>query len=114
MQRRKGKLGAGLGKTTGWIHRAQLKKRGVTMLAEVAYDKVDDAGLHIQVAGESQVLDVDHVVVCAGQLSFVPLLEPLEKAGVKVKIIGGAKLAAELDARRAIREGMEAAIALSQ
>ncbi|MED5371397.1 MAG: NADPH-dependent 2,4-dienoyl-CoA reductase [Myxococcota bacterium] len=110
MQRSKGKPGAKLGKTTGWIHRATLKQRGVEMLSEVAYEKVDDAGLHITVAGKPRVLEVDHVVVCAGQTSFAPLAEPLSSAGVQVEVIGGAKLAAELDARRAIREGMEAAL----
>jgi len=107
MQRSKGKLGAGLGKTTGWIHRTQLKKRGVEMLSEVAYDRIDDAGLHISVAGKKRVIPVDHVVVCAGQLENDGLASQLE--GIDVHIVGGARLAGELDAKRAIREGAEVA-----
>ena len=107
MQRSKGKLGAGLGKTTGWIHRTQLKKRGVEMLADVAYDRIDDAGVHITVRGEPRVLKVDNVVVCAGQLKNDGLASELP--GLEVHTVGGARLAGELDAKRAIREGAEVA-----
>ncbi len=112
LQRKKGKLGGGLGKTTGWIHRATLKQRGVEMLGEVAYVRIDDQGLHITVRGEPRVLEVDHVVVCAGQVSHAPLHEPLKAQGVSVHLIGGAALAAELDAKRAIRQGTELALSL--
>ena len=108
-QRKKSKVGAGLGKTTGWIHRAELKARGVAMLAGVTYERVDDDGLHITVGGRSEVLPVDHVVVCAGQDPRVELVEPLEAAGVPLHVIGGAKEPRELDAKRAIREGAELA-----
>lgn len=104
-QRKSGKLGAGLGKTTGWIHRTALKKRGVTMLARCKYDKIDDSGLHITIDDVPQVLDVDTIVVCAGQLSKRDLEEPLKEAGVDVHIIGGAHTAGELDARRAFDQG---------
>ena len=112
MQRKAGKLGAGLGKTTGWIHRQSLRKRKVHQISEVAYQRIDDAGLHITVKGEPQVLAVDHVVVCAGQLPLRELEEPLRAAQVNVHLIGGAKLASELDAKRAIKEGLEVARAL--
>lgn len=105
LQRSKGKVGDRLGKTTGWAHRLTLKNRGVRMWAEVQYDKIDDAGLHITVKGQPQVLEVDNVVVCAGQHSLRALFEPLQAAGVKVHLIGGAKEAGELDAKRAIEEG---------
>ena len=105
MQRKKGKLGAGLGKTTGWIHRVSLKKGGVKNINGVEYVKVDDAGFHIQRKGEAMVLDVDHIVVCAGQEPLRELQEPLLKAGMPVFRIGGAELASELDAKRAIDQG---------
>ncbi|MFT7518127.1 MAG: 2,4-dienoyl-CoA reductase (NADPH2) [Kiritimatiellia bacterium] len=111
-QRSEGKLGAKLGKTTGWIHRAALKKKGATMLSGVSYIKIDDEGLHIEVSGEAQVLNVDNVVVCAGQTSRDELLEPLRAAGTQVHVIGGAKLAAELDAKRAIDQGIRLAVSL--
>ncbi len=111
-QRSAGKLGAGLGKTTGWIHRAQLKKRSVEMLAECQYERIDDQGLHLTVKGESRVLAVDNVVVCAGQVSVAGLAGELAGTGIDVQVIGGARLAGELDAKRAIREGAEAALAL--
>lgn len=104
-QRRSGKLGAGLGKTTGWIHRSALKKRGVQMLSSCQYDRIDDQGLHISIDGESQVIEVDNVVICAGQVSKRDLEEPLTAAGVEVHIIGGAAKAAELDARLAFDQG---------
>ena len=104
-QRKSGKLGAGLGKTTGWIHRTALKKRGVTMLARCSYDKIDDSGLHITIDDVPQVLDVDTIVICAGQLSKRDLEAPLKEAGVDVHIIGGAHTAGELDARLAFDQG---------
>ena len=110
-QRKPGKLGAGLGKTTGWIHRSALKKKQVMMLSECAYSRVDDQGLHLTVAGEQRVLEVDNVVICAGQVPARELHEPLKEAGIEVHLIGGADLAAELDAKRAIEQG--AAVAMS-
>jgi len=106
LQRSKGKVGDGLGKTTGWAHRLTLKNRGVQMWSGVQYHKIDDAGLHLTANGRYQVLDVDHVIICAGQEPQQALQQPLEQAGIRVHRIGGAKLAAELDARRAIEEGM--------
>ncbi|HJN77114.1 MAG TPA: NADPH-dependent 2,4-dienoyl-CoA reductase [Myxococcota bacterium] len=108
MQRKKGKLGAGLGKTTGWIHRTQLGKRGVEMLDAVVYDRIDDAGVHISVGGQKRVLEVDNVVVCAGQVKAGGLAT-LAELDVEVHTIGGARMAGELDAKRAIREGAEIA-----
>jgi 2,4-dienoyl-CoA reductase (NADPH2) len=104
-QRKQGKLGAGLGKTTGWIHRSALKKKNVTMLDQCRYERIDDDGLHITVAGEARVLNVDTIVVCAGQVSRRDLSAPLEEAGIQVHIIGGAFEAGELDARRAFDQG---------
>ena len=105
-------MGGGLGKTTGWIHRTELKKRGVAMVPGVSYDRIDDAGLHVTVAEEARVLDVDTVVVCTGQEPQRELLADLESAGVEVQVIGGADVAAELDAKRAIKQGTEVAAAL--
>jgi 2,4-dienoyl-CoA reductase (NADPH2) len=110
LQRSKGKMGERLGKTTGWAHRLTLKKRGVHMWSEVQYDKIDDAGLHITVKGQSQLLPVDNVIICAGQHPLRELQAPLEAAGVRVHLIGGAKEAGELDAKRAIEEGWELAV----
>ena len=104
-QRKTNKHGAGLGKTTGWIHRTTLKHKKVSMLAGVAYDKVDDQGLHITINDESQVLPVDHVVLCSGQTSVRELEEGLKAAGFEPHVIGGADVAAEIDAKRAIRQG---------
>jgi 2,4-dienoyl-CoA reductase (NADPH2) len=109
LQRKTTSPGAGLGKTTGWVHRATLRDAGVVMLRGVAYDRVDDDGLQITVDGQPPVLDVDTVVVCAGQESVRGLVEPLTGAGVSVHVIGGADVAAELDAKRAIRQGTELA-----
>lgn len=111
-QRSEGKLGAKLGKTTGWIHRAQLQKRGVERLAGCTYERIDDDGLHITIDGASRVLDVDHVVICAGQVVNNPLAAPLQEKGKAVTVIGGALEAGELDAKRAIAQGLEAALAL--
>jgi 2,4-dienoyl-CoA reductase (NADPH2) len=112
LQRKKSKHGKDLGKTTGWIHRATLINKKVKMIGGVSYDKVDDAGLHITVDGKKQILNVDNVVVCAGQEPLKDLVAPLTAAGVKVKVIGGADVAAELDAKRAIKQGAEVAAAL--
>jgi len=105
LQRSPGKPGAKLGKTTGWIHRAALKAKGVKALGGVEYLGVDDAGLRIRVDGKEELLPVDHVVVCAGQEPLRALVEPLLAAGVKAHLIGGADVAAELDAKRAIAQG---------
>lgn len=106
LQRSEGKVGARLGKTTGWAHRLALKNRGVKMLSGVQYELVDDRGLHIKVGGKAQLLEVDQVVICAGQESLRDLYAPLKGAGLQVELIGGALEAAELDAQRAIREGI--------
>ncbi|WP_028655678.1 NADPH-dependent 2,4-dienoyl-CoA reductase [Nocardioides sp. J54] len=114
LQRKESAQGKGLGKTTGWVHRAVVKDLGVHQLSGVSYDRVDDAGLHITVDGQAQVLDVDHVVVCAGQESVRSLYDDLLASGFPgaVHLIGGADLAAELDAKRAIKQGTELAAAL--
>jgi 2,4-dienoyl-CoA reductase (NADPH2) len=104
LQRSEGRPGARLNKTTGWVHRATLKNKRVEMLGGVSYDRVDDDGLHITVGGQSRVLDVDHVVVCAGQEPNRELKDALEAAGMTVHLIGGADVAAELDAKRAIAQ----------
>jgi len=112
LQRKSSKVGAGLGKTTGWIHRATLQKNGVKMLAGVSYKKIDDSGLTIEIDGKEQVLDVDNVIICAGQESQRGLYQQLESnKGVEqgLHLIGGAKVAAELDAKRAIRQAAELA-----
>jgi 2,4-dienoyl-CoA reductase (NADPH2) len=110
LQRKASKLGASLGKTSGWVHRATLLRKGVQMLAGVEYRKIDDQGLHVTVGGAARLLEVDHVIVCAGQDSLSELV-PSEKiaGGPQFHLIGGAALAAELDAKRAIREGAELA-----
>ncbi|MFF7331288.1 FAD-dependent oxidoreductase [Streptomyces sp. NPDC090306] len=112
LQRRTSKVGAGLGKTTGWIHRTELKHRGVTMVPGVRYDRIDDAGLHITLDDGPVVLEVDTVVLCTGQEPRRDLYEELSAAGRRVHLIGGADVAAELDAKRAIKQGTELAAAL--
>jgi 2,4-dienoyl-CoA reductase (NADPH2) len=102
LQRSAGKLGEKLGKTTGWIHRTDLRRHKVKTISEVQYQKVDDEGLHITVKGEPRLLAVDNVIICAGQEPLRALQAPLESAGVKVHLIGGACEAGELDAKRAI------------
>ncbi|WP_035387079.1 NADPH-dependent 2,4-dienoyl-CoA reductase [Ferrimonas senticii] len=109
LQRKTSKVGAGLGKTTGWAHRKELLMKGVTMLNGVSYHKVDDAGLHIEIDGEAQLLPVDHVIVCAGQEPLRELVDGLNKPH---HLIGGADVAAELDAKRAIAQGTKVAAAL--
>ena len=108
LQRSSKKVGAGLGKTTGWIHRTNLTKRGVHMISGVSYDKIDDAGLHITVGGKAQILPVDNVIICAGQDPERSLATYLPRA----HLIGGADMAAELDARRAIDQGTRLALEL--
>lgn len=113
LQRKKTKPGRGLGKTTGWIHRAALDMKNVEMLAGVAYDKIDDEGLHITIdEKEKRVLNVDNVVICAGQDSRRNLYDELVASGKSAHLIGGADVAAELDAKRAIKQGSELAAAL--
>ena len=111
-KRSKGKFGGKLGKTTGWIHRATLKKKKVQFINEVQYTKIDDAGLHY-IQNEKQVtLAVDTIVICAGQTPLNELVGPLKEKGVNVHVIGGADVAAELDAKRAINQGCRIAAEL--
>ncbi|MFE4112940.1 FAD-dependent oxidoreductase [Kosakonia sp. YIM B13611] len=112
LQRKASKPGEGLGKTTGWIHRATLLSRGVKMIPSVSYQKIDDAGLHLLIGGEPQLLTVDHVVICAGQEPKRELAEPLREAGKTVHLIGGCDVALELDARRAIAQGTKLALTI--
>ncbi|SEL16786.1 NADPH-dependent 2,4-dienoyl-CoA reductase [Halomonas daqiaonensis] len=112
LQRKTTKPGKGLGKTTGWVHRASLKNRGVETLAGCEYLGIDDAGLHVRIDGEPRCLEVDTIVVCAGQEPVRELLAPLQAAGMAVHVIGGADEAAELDARRAIDQGTRLAARL--
>lgn len=112
LQRKTSKVGAGLGKTSGWVHRATLKKKGVEMIAGVSYKRVTDNGLWIEIDGKEQLLEVDTIVVCAGQVPQRELFQALEQQGVSVHLIGGADVAAELDAKRAIRQGAELAAAI--
>lgn len=110
LQRKTSKPGEGLGKTTGWIHRTTLLARGVKMLAGVSYERIDDKGLHITLGGEPQLLEVDNVIICAGQDSRRELAEPLRELGKTLHLIGGADVAMELDARRAIAQGTRLAL----
>ncbi len=112
LQRSAGKMGERLGKTTGWIHRAALKKKRVQMISGVTYQKIDDEGLHILINGEAQVLEVDNVVICAGQVSNNALFNALKAKNAPVHLIGGALQAGEVDAKRAIEEGVKLGIAL--
>jgi len=114
LQRKSTELGKGLGKTSGWVHRQTLKDSGVEMLKGVTYDRIDDDGLHITIAtgkdsAESRLLSVETIVLCTGQESVRDLVEPLEATGVPVHVIGGADVAAELDAKRAIKQATELA-----
>jgi 2,4-dienoyl-CoA reductase (NADPH2) len=104
-KRSKGKFGGKLGKTTGWIHRSTLKKKNVQFINRVEYTKIDDIGLHYVQNGEAKVLEVDNVIICAGQNPLKELLTPLEEKGFAVHVIGGADFASELDAKRAINQG---------
>jgi len=114
LQRKASKVGDGLGKTTGWIHRTGLKNKQVQMLNSVEYLKIDDDGLHIRIGaeGEPQVLAVDNIVICAGQDPLRELHDGLVAAGQSVHLIGGADVAAELDAKRAINQGSRLAAEL--
>ena len=111
-KRSKGKFGGNLGKTTGWIHRSTLKKKKVQFIGEVAYNKIDDDGLHYTQNEEQKVLKVDNVVICAGQTPFKELYQPLLDLGKNVHVIGGADFASELDAKRAINQGARLAAKL--
>jgi 2,4-dienoyl-CoA reductase (NADPH2) len=121
LQRKTSAHGKGLGKTSGWVHRATLKDSGVQFVGGVEYQRIDDQGLHITVPTdpkdekserESRVLDVDTVILCTGQESVRHLIEPLEALGTSVHVIGGADVAAELDAKRAIKQATELAARL--
>ena len=119
IQRKPGRQGTTLGKTSGWVHRATVKMKGVQQISGATYDKIDDAGLHLSFAPEEQggerthrILEVDTVVVCAGQESVRDLVDPLTIGSVNTHVIGGADVAAELDAKRAIRQGTEVAASI--
>ena len=106
------KLGEKLNKTSGWVHRTTLKKMRVEMIAGVSYRGIDDQGLHIELDGSARILPVDHVVICAGQEPNRELEAGVRANGVPVHLIGGADVAAELDAKRAIEQGTRVAAAL--
>ena len=112
VQRKTTPIGRHLGKTSGWAHRAVLRQSGVTQVSGATYDRIDDAGLHVTVEGVSRVIACDHVVVCAGQESVRGLHDELLAAGVSTHLVGGADVAAELDAKRAIDQGTRVAAAL--
>ena len=112
LQRKAEKPGKRLGKTTGWIHRASLKMKQVEMVAGVTYDAIDDAGLHIRVGDQPQVIACDAIVLCAGQESDRGLADALAAKGIAAHVIGGADVAAELDAKRAIDQGVRLAARL--
>lgn len=112
LQRRPGKVGKGPGRTTGWIHRRTLEKRGVKLWAGVHYQAIDDEGLHLVIDGQLQILAVDNIVICTGQTSVDNLSQQLTRQGVSVHVIGGAEDAGEVDAKRVIRQGVELAAKL--
>ena len=115
LQRTKGAQGRNLGKTTGWVHRASLRAKGVQQLSGVNYERIDDGGLHISFGSDRadpQLLEVENVVICAGQESVRDLEDGLRERGITPHVIGGAAVAAELDAKRAIRQGTELAARL--
>ncbi len=112
LQRRKGTVGKGPGKTTGWVHKRTLEKRGVNMLGGVEYQSIDDKGLHIAIEGHEKLLEVDKVIICAGQESVRPFEDQWSKLAGKLHVIGGADHAGELDAVRAIRQGVKLAVTL--
>ena len=118
VQRKSGRQGKGLGKTSGWVHRAGVKMKGVEQISGATYDRIDDAGLHLSFRDEegnitdTRILEVDNVVICAGQESVRDLADALIARGLVPHVIGGAELAAELDAQRAIRQGTELAARL--
>lgn len=110
LQRKQSKVGGGLGKTTGWIHRAGLEKKSVAMVPGCEYQKIDDEGLHALVNGESKLFAVDNIIICAGQSPRRDLLDGIK--GLPVHLIGGADVAAELDAKRAIDQGTRLAASI--
>ncbi|HLR85851.1 MAG TPA: FAD-dependent oxidoreductase, partial [Nocardioidaceae bacterium] len=112
LQRKQTPLGKGLAKTSGWVHRMTLRDAGVEMLKGVSYERIDDEGLHIAVDGEARVVRADTIVLCTGQEPVRDLADPVADAGVPVHVIGGADVAAELDAKRAIKQATELAAAL--
>ncbi|MDN3697926.1 NADPH-dependent 2,4-dienoyl-CoA reductase [Vibrio cortegadensis] len=112
LQRKVGRVGKGPGKTTGWIHKRTLEKRGVNLMGGVSYNKIDAEGLHISIKGKPQLLEADKIVICAGQESVRPFEDKWHDLGEKLHVIGGADHAGELDAVRAIRQGVELAIKL--
>ena len=112
LQRKDSKIGKDLGKTTGWIHRSMLIKRGTTMINSIRYEKIDDQGLHITRKGRPRLLEVDTVIVCAGQIPSRSLYDDLTASGKPVHLIGGADHAAELDAKRAIDQGCRLAASI--
>ena len=112
LQRKDSKVGAGLGRTTGWIHRTVLKNRGVVFIAGAVYERIDDAGLHVRVGERSTVLPVDTIVLATGQEPMRDLYAVLQESGADVRLIGGADVAAELDAKRAIKQGTEVAVSI--
>ncbi|MDX9716454.1 MAG: crotonase/enoyl-CoA hydratase family protein [Thauera sp.] len=114
LQRKTSKVGEGLGKTTGWIHRTALKNRGVQMIPGASYHRIDDAGLHLSIGGKNEVLPVDNVILCTGQEPQRELQAALIEAGMRVHLIGGADVAAELDAKRAIKQGIELAASIER
>jgi 2,4-dienoyl-CoA reductase (NADPH2) len=109
LQRKTTKVGKGLGKTTGWIHRSALQRKEVKMIGGVEYKYIDDQGLHIELNGEQQCLEVDNIILCAGQEPLRELQAGLQVNNIKTHLIGGADVASELDAKRAIRQGAELA-----
>jgi len=112
LQRKTGKIGETLGKTTGWIHRVTLKQRNVAMINGVTYNRIDERGLHITLKDAPRVLEVDTVIICAGQEPLRDLKTELESEGRAVHLIGGAEIAVELDAKRAIDQGARLAAKL--
>jgi 2,4-dienoyl-CoA reductase (NADPH2) len=115
LQRKAGKPGAGLGKTTGWIHRRALKMKQVEMLRGVNYEAIDERGLHLSFGEKRErptVLEVDHIVLCTGQQPLRDLHAPLRAAGISVHLVGGADVAVELDAKRAINQAARLAARL--
>ncbi|SMY36048.1 NADPH-dependent 2,4-dienoyl-CoA reductase [Photobacterium andalusiense] len=112
MQRRSGKVGKGPGRTTGWIHRRTLEKRGVHLWGGVEYHAIDDQGLHLMIDGQARILEVDNIVICSGQTSVDSLSALLIEQGIAVHVIGGAEEAGEVDAKRVIRQGVELAAKL--
>ena len=110
LQRKASKMGAGLGKTTGWIHRATLRKRGVEMINGATYEKIDDDGLHIVKNKSRRTIPADTIIICAGQEPLRTLADDLKNSGMQVHVIGGAEKAAELDAKRAIDQGARLAM----